>query len=228
MTIRTPIPPGVHRNRRTLSRDGVLISTAGHVHTGGLYTDLSLSRPGAKYAGPKCNTKRRTAARRACWEKAPRVKGNHVHLFRSHAKYFEPAGPVSWDVAMKGTPPDWMVQVKKGDTLEIQATYETKIASWYESMGIMVVFWVPDAENGRDPFKTKVDYPGKVTHGHLPENNVHGGRNTDLPDPRKLPSGATHRRPLPDQRLQICRRRFPHPRGGWSTAGRQEGPVADL
>ena len=92
---------------------------------------------------------------------------------------------------MKGTPPNWMVQVKKGDTLEIQATYETKIGSWYESMGIMVVFWAPDAQNGRDPFKTKVDYPGKVTHGHLPENNTHGGRKTDLPDPRKLPSGAS-------------------------------------
>ncbi len=183
--------PGVHKNQRTLGQDGVLISTAGHVHTGGLYTDLSLTRSGAAYAGPKCNSKRHVEARRACWEKAPRVKGNTVHLFRSHAKYFEPAGPISWDMAMKGTPPDWMVQVKKGDRLNIQATYETKLASWYESMGIMVVYWVPGAENGRDPFKTKVDYPGKVTHGHLPENNFHGGRATDLPDPRKLPSGAT-------------------------------------
>jgi hypothetical protein len=184
-------PPGVHKNRWTADQDGVLLSTAGHVHTGGLYTDLSLSRPGAKYEGPKCNTKQRAAARRACWEKAPRVKGNHVHLFRSHAKYFEPAGPVSWDVAMKGTRPGWKVQVKEGDTLDTQATYETKIGSWYESMGIMVVYWAPGAENGRNPFKTKVDYPGQVTHGHLPENAVHGGRPTDLPDPRKLPSGPS-------------------------------------
>ncbi len=184
-------PAGVHKNQRTLNSDGVLISTAGHVHTGGLYTDLSLNRPGAKYAGPRCNTKHRVEARRACWETAPRVKGSHVHLFRSHAKYFEPGGPISWDVAMKGTRPDWMVQVKKGDTLDIEATYETKIASWYESMGIMVVYWAPGAENGRDPYQTKVDYPGQVTHGHLPENNFHGGRATNLPDPRKLRSGAT-------------------------------------
>ena len=184
-------PPGVHKNLWAAPQDGVLVSAAGHVHSGGLYTDLSLIRPGAKYAGPKCNRKRRAEARRACWDRAPRVKGNHVHLFRSHAKYFEPAGPVSWDMSMKGTRPDWMVQVQKGDTLNIQATYETKLASWYESMGIMVVYWAPGAEYGREPFKTKVDYPGQVTHGHLPENDVHGGRKTDLPDPRKLPSGAT-------------------------------------
>jgi plastocyanin len=29
-----------------------------------------------------------------------------------------------------------------------------------------------------------------VTHGHLPENNNHGGRRTRLPDPRKLASGV--------------------------------------
>ena len=34
-------PAGVHKNLYTLPQDGVLISTAGHVHTGGLYTDLS-------------------------------------------------------------------------------------------------------------------------------------------------------------------------------------------
>ena len=145
-----------------------------------------------------------------------------MHLFRSHAKYFEPAGPVSWDVAMKGTPPDWMVQVKAGDMLDVQATYETKIGSWYESMGIMVVFLAPDAQNGRDPFKTKVDYPGKVTHGHLRENNTHGGRKTDFPTrascPR-APAPAT----LPDRRLHLRRRGFPHPRRRWPPATVKRG-----
>ena len=45
-------PPGVHKNRWTADQDGVLLSTAGHVHTGGLYTDLSLSRPGASTRAP--------------------------------------------------------------------------------------------------------------------------------------------------------------------------------
>ena len=68
------------------------------------------------------------------------------------------------------------MQVKKGDTLESSATYETKLASWYESMGIMVVYMADSGAERQDPFKTKVDYPGQVTHGHLPENSVHGGQ----------------------------------------------------
>ena len=112
-----PYHGGAPKNVWTVDRDGVLISTAGHVHTGGLYTDLSLSRSGAKYAGPKCNTKHGAAARRACWDKAPRVKGDTVHLFRSHAKYYEPAGPVSWDMSMKGTRRIGWSQVHKGDKL---------------------------------------------------------------------------------------------------------------
>ncbi len=183
-------PPGVHKNLWTVDRDGVLVNTAGHVHTGGLATDLYLSRDGAKYAGPRCKSKPNVAQRRACREKMPRVEGNKVHLFRSDAKYYEPAGPVSWDVSMKGTRPGWKVAVKKGDTLEVNTTYETKLASWYESMGIMVVY-MADGGGGKDPYKTKLDYPGVVTHGHLPENHVHGGKATDLPDPRKLASGAS-------------------------------------
>ena len=38
-----------------------------------------------------------------------------------------------------------------------------------------------------DPFAVDVDVEGKVTHGHLPENDGHGGsRLTGLPDPRDL------------------------------------------
>ena len=40
---------------------------------------------------------------------------------------------------------------------------------------------------GTDPFATDVDVEGQVTHGHLPENDGHGGgRLTGLPDPREL------------------------------------------
>jgi plastocyanin len=49
-----------------------------------------------------------------------------------------------------------------------------------------------DGGRGRDPFKTRVNHPGKVTHGHLAENDNHGGRRTRLPDPRKLPGGAVN------------------------------------
>jgi hypothetical protein len=155
-------PSGWQRNRWTVDRDGVLIGTAGHIHTGGLYNDLWLRRG-----------------------EAPRK-----HLFRSRAKYWDDRGPVSWDVSMTATRPSWRVAVHKGDTLETSATYETKRASWYESMGIMVV-WMADGGGGKDPYRDKVDYPGQVTHGHLAENNHLGGGPTDLPDPRTLRSGVS-------------------------------------
>ena len=34
-------------------------------------------------------------------------------LFQSNAHYYEPAGAVSWDVAMGGTPSDWRVQLRR-------------------------------------------------------------------------------------------------------------------
>src|SRR5438874_1149068 len=105
--------------------------------------------------------------------------------------YYEPAGAVSWDVSMTATPPDWRVAVKKGDTLSISVTYDTVRASWYESMGIAVI-WATDGTAGTDPFTARVD-AGKpvLTHGHLPENNNHGGQPApkQYTDVSKLPSG---------------------------------------
>ena len=183
-----PYPDGIRRNLYQMNMNGTLVASAGHVHTGGLSTDLWMMRSGARYAGPKCNQRSTRKARQTCWARAPRVRGNRVHLYHSKAKYFEPRGPVSWDVAMTGTQPDWMVQVQKGDVLALNTTYETKLASWYESMGISVVYFAP-GETGRNPYQTKVDWPGEVTHGHLPENNIHGGSRATLPDPTTMAGG---------------------------------------
>ena len=183
------------KNKWTVDRDGVLVATAGHVHSGGLWTDMWVKREGARYAGPACASRAKASSRRKCRKKAPTVRGEKAHLFRSLAKYFEPAGPVSWDVAMTATPDNWRVALKKGDTLEISTTYETRRASWYESMGIMVAY-MAEGKKGKNPFRSKVNHKGKVTHGHLRENRVHGGKKTDLPDPRKLPSGPFAGGPL--------------------------------
>jgi plastocyanin len=145
--------PGKRKNEWVVDRDGVLVATAGHLHPGGLHTDLKISRGGTT---------------------AP--------LFRSEAKYFEPAGAVSWDVAMTATTPDWRVAVKKGDVLSTSATYDSATASWYESMGIMVVWMGDPGLPAPDPFTTAVDKPGMITHGHLKENDNHGGG----PDPNYL------------------------------------------
>ena len=90
---------------------------------------------------------------------------------------------------MYSTDEDWRVEVKAGDTLELQTTYETEIASWYESMGINIVYMAPP-ENAPNPYETRVDYKGVLNHGQYPENDDHGGKNPVVgPDPRNLPDG---------------------------------------
>ena len=96
---------------------------------------------------------------------------------------------------MTATRPDWKVKIRKGDTLWTNATYNTKRAAWWESMGIMVAYMAEDGP-GQNPFRRRVNFPGRPTHGHLPENDNHGGRPTGLPDPRKLADGASPTGPV--------------------------------
>jgi plastocyanin len=151
---------GPRRNEWVVDRDATLVQTGGHLHPGGLWTDLKLTRG-----------------------------GRTVTLFRSRAKYFEPAGPVSWDVSMTVTPQRWRVRVRPGDVLSVSGTYDSRRGSWYESMAIMPVAITERPVGGADPFATRVNVPGVLTHGHLPENDNHGGRAPRLADPRTLPDG---------------------------------------
>ncbi len=151
------------KNLWTVDRDGILLATAGHLHPGGLHTDLWLQRAGAT----------------ALTGHAKVGVTDTAHVFESLAHYWEPAGAVSWDVAMSATPDNWRVAVHKGDVLSTTATYDSAKASWYESMGIMIV-WMADAPAAKDtpaadPFTTAVDVEGQLTHGHLAENDNHGG-----------------------------------------------------
>jgi hypothetical protein len=159
---RNPYRGGPRKNEWVVDRPGVLVATAGHLHPGGLFTDLKVKRGRRK-----------------------------VRLFRSVAKYFEPAGAVSWDVSMTATPRDWRVKLRRGDVLSTSATYNTKRASWWESMGIMVTYMARRGP-GKNPFRQRVKTRGRVTHGHLAENDNHGGQRTLLPDPRRLPDGPAN------------------------------------
>jgi plastocyanin len=132
---------GKVRNQWVVDKDATMVTTAGHLHPGGLWTDLELTRD-----------------------------GKTVNLFRSHANYFEPAGATSWDVSMTATGPNWKVAIKKGDVLSTTATYDTSKASWYEVMGIMVVGITDGPDGGVDPFTGQVDQAEYLTHGRLPEN----------------------------------------------------------
>jgi plastocyanin len=151
---------GVVRNRWIAGRDTTLAAAAGHLHPGGLYTDLDLARG-----------------------------GRTVRRFRARAHYFEPAGPVSWDVAMTASPPDWRVRVRRGDVLTVHGTYDTRRGSWYEAMAIMPVAATVRPAGGADPFARRVDVRGVLTHGHLPENDNHGGSKAPYRSPAALPDG---------------------------------------
>jgi plastocyanin len=153
---------GRQKNKFTMPIGGTFVAAGGHLHPGGLWDDLYVDRG-----------------------------GKSAHVFRSNAKYFEPAGPVSWDVALGITRADWRLHVRAGDTLRLTATYDTSKRSWYEAMGILVAWFAPNQTKGIDPFAVKpVNMLVRYTHGHLPENNNHGGQaDPDLADPATLPSG---------------------------------------
>jgi plastocyanin len=148
-------------HKYNVSNPMTIVGTAGHLHPGGLYNNLHVTRG-----------------------------GNRKLLFQSRAKYFEPAGAVSWDVSMTATRPSWRVALKPGDVLTTNVAYDTSRASWYESMGIMVLWYAngtrPEAD---DPYTDGVDTTGLLTHGHLPENDNHGGDPFPLPDARDLADG---------------------------------------
>ncbi|MEA2375306.1 MAG: hypothetical protein QOD53_1769 [Thermoleophilaceae bacterium] len=156
-----PYRGGAKLNEWTADRPGTLIEAAGHLHPGGLRVDLDVLRGGRR-----------------------------AHVFRSDARYFDPNGPVSWDLAMTRSPLSWRVGVRKGDVLRVSTTYDTTRASWYESMGLMLVFMADDT-SGPDPFAHSVQTTGDVTHGHLAAADNHGGRPTGLGDPARAPDGAT-------------------------------------
>ena len=172
----------------TADRDITLVGTAGHLHPGGLSTDLEMRR------------------------------GEHdIDIFKSQAKYWEPSGGVSWDVAMTVSDPDWRVRMSRGDSLHLSATYDATRAAWYESMGINFVWYTeghtPDA---KDPFVQPVSARGDITHGHLPENDNHGGERIGLPDPRRLRDGA----PVRTVRIKD----FVYGRGDLGMTGRRGRP----
>lgn len=118
-------------------------------------------------------------------------RGSNVkRVFNSDARYFDPNGPVSWDMSMEVTVPDYRLRVEPGDEYILNALYETQHASWYEPMGIVVIFVAPDDASGRNPFTTTVNPDAvTITHGHLEEAGVYGGGaeqplESDLPEIR--------------------------------------------
>ena len=192
---------GPQRNLWTVDRDGVLVATAGHVHTGGLSTDLYLHRDGAKYAGPRCKSKPKARQRRACRKKTPRRRGRTG-----------PPLPLGGQVLRAGRP-GFMGRQHEGDARATggsrsargtrsrsQPTTRPRSAPGMSRWGSWSSTW-PTAAAARIPTRRGSTTPGQVTHGHLPENSVHGGASDRPARPAQAPVRGEHRRPLPDQRL---------------------------
>jgi plastocyanin len=162
-----------------------LVFGAGHLHPGGLNVDLEVARD-----GPDPGT--------GDGDDPSEIRP----LFRSDARYYEPAGAVSWDVSMEATRPEWRISLKAGDTISINSTYDVEKASWYESMGILPLAYSTASDPAaRDPFDDEAavasmyDAGGILTHGRLPENiDAKAKKNLKLPDPRDLRSKG-HRVP---------------------------------
>jgi hypothetical protein len=143
----------------TITSPVTLLFTAGHLHPGGVYSELRIKR----------GIGERT-------------------IFRSDAKYYGPAGAASWDVSLEATKRSWAVGLSPGDVLTLHVGYNVKKSSWYEAMGIMPLAYVDGQEpNALDPFDPSLDTHGILTHGRLPENiDSRANKNLNLKDPRKL------------------------------------------
>ena len=164
----------------------------GHLHPGGLYTDLKVTRGG-------------------------RTK----ELFRSVAKYFEPAGAVSWDVSMTATKPGWKVARQgratgstcRPPTTRARRPGTSRWGSWSSSS--------PTATGPRRRTRSRrsIDTHGLLTHGHLPENDNHGGK----PRPACATRATLLQRTAHEQRrhqgLRLRRRRLQPARQARPPAG---------
>jgi plastocyanin len=199
---------------------GTLIGIGGHVHPGGLQNEIDLVRPGGEAVTKrvpvrKCRKARRSARKRAksrrkrCRKSYRTVteQRDTVRIYTGVANYWDHQDhsrgggpPTSWDFSMRVAGlPYWGVQVKPGDILRSNVTYDTSVQSTYEDMGIAVTLFVPNKPDGTpqapgvNPFQAKADTSdgcksgglkaprptlcdkGLPTHGHYPENGNYGG-----------------------------------------------------
>ena len=187
--------PDVHGKDYTITAEtlggattGSLILMGGHVHNGGLRTEVELVRDGV--------SKLINISEAYYWQDEPNTDriGN---------------APVSWDYSMTGSTLDhgWAVNVQEGDILRLNGIYDTAIGSWYEQMAIVMSWVVPGGiPEGIDVFDpnvvldsgipsvaivpngpdgsplantcvasaTRLCQRGQVTHGQIPTSGNHG------------------------------------------------------
>jgi hypothetical protein len=220
---------------------GTLIGIGGHLHPGGIQNEIDLVRPGGEDVkvrqAYKVRSKKATCVKRKrgkCVKRKRKVVTRHrtvtkhvdsTRIYTGEANYWDwkdkskgGGPPTSWDFSMKVMGlPRWGVEVKPGDSLRSNATYDTKTLASYENMGIAVAIIAPHTADGKptapgvNPFHAKRDRAtpcesgpgingkicenGIVTHGHYPENGNHGGPNGKL---ESKPGPATNQVAIAD------------------------------
>ena len=178
-----------------------LVFGAGHLHPGGLSVDLRVARD-----GPDAGT--------ADGDDPAEVR----KLFHSGARYYEPAGAVSWDVSMEATRKNWRISLEPGDTVSINTTYKVKRASWYESMGILPLAWTKaDDPAAQRPVQRRRRSRGDVRQGRHPHPRTaareHRSQGPQRPEPPR-PARPARRRAGPEGGVGI--RSFYFLDGGFS------------
>jgi hypothetical protein len=166
----------------------------------------------------RAGARRRAGRRRCVRRRRQRPVGDTVRIYTGKPAYWDhekpsrPGGPPnSWDFSMRVTGlPIWGVRVKPGDVLRSNATYDTRIQSSYENMGIAVALLAPHQDGkptapGLNPFTARRDTSARCrsrglrgkrkalcdkgipTHGHLEENGNHSGPDGSWNAPRPGP-----------------------------------------
>jgi hypothetical protein len=200
---------------------GTLIGIGGHLHPGGIQNEIDLVRAGGEDVqvrkAYKVRSKRSTCTKRKggrCVRSKRKLVTRYrtvtehrdsTRIYTGRAHYWDwkdptkdGGPPTSWDFSMGVLGlPGWGVQVKPGDVLRSNATYDTTTLASYENMGIVVTLLAPNTPDGKstapgvDAFRAKRDTSspcksgpaingqicehGIVTHGHYAENGNHGG-----------------------------------------------------
>lgn len=103
---------------------GSLVWIGGHLHPGGIRDEVSLVRGG---------------------QEKPIFISDGTY-WRQDNKSVAGGQPNNWDFSMtvSGAQLGWKVGLREGDTLRLNAVYDSQFASWYEVMGIVVGLVAPD------------------------------------------------------------------------------------
>ena len=197
-TFPTPTAAASRATSRSSTTTATLVGTAGHLHPGGLWTTSSSPAPGAR-----CEVFR---SRRAIL----RAGGRGV-LGRGDDRH-------AADLARRG---EEGRRARGVGHLRLAHDLVVRVDGHHAGRDD------DEPAGGADPFTTNDAVKGVLTHGHLRENDHHGGAPGTLPDATKLPDG-----PRPPTRRHHG---FAFGQGDLSSTGPlgrppvvQSGPAADL